>query len=103
MSFNFLDQGLMPEESYSRKLDRRVALDEYPYGYDAQEPGAGHVNQGLIDDRYSCQGERPQNLPWDYTAEAIPHKVPRTSREMGSFPNSEVKGAYQAKGRLKGR
>ncbi len=103
MSFNFLDQGLMPEESYSRKLDRRVALDEYPYGYDAQEPDAGHVNQGLIDDRYSCQGEKAQNLPWDYQQSSTTPRVPRSASQMGSFPNSEVKGAYQAKGKLKGR
>ena len=34
MSFNFLDQGYNPEESYSRQLDRRVAMDEHPYGYE---------------------------------------------------------------------
>ena len=53
MSFNWFDQEISPEESYSRKLDRRVAMDEYPYGYDAMEPAAGHVNQGLINDHYS--------------------------------------------------
>lgn len=103
MSFNFLDQGISPEESYSRKLDRRVAMDEYPYGYDSMEPPAGHVNQGLIDDRYSCEGERPQHLPWNYNQSDSAPPVPRISSQMGSFPKSEVKGAYQAKGRLKGR
>ena len=103
MSFNFLDQGFNPGESYSRRLDRRVAMDEYPYGYDAMEPGAGHVNQGLIDDRYSNDPLKAQGLPWDYQQSDTTPKVPRTSREMGSFPKSEVKGAYQAKGKMKGR
>ena len=44
MSFNFLDQGYMPEDSYSRQIDRRVAEQEYPYGYVIDEPPAGHVN-----------------------------------------------------------
>jgi hypothetical protein len=103
MSFNFLDQGFMPEESYSRKLDRRVANDEYPYGYDSMEPGAGHVNQGLIDDRYMCEGERAQLLPWNYNKSPDSPAIPRSASQMGSFPKSEVKGAYQAKGKLKGR
>lgn len=93
----------MPGESYSRKLDRRVAMDEYPYGYDAMEPGAGHVNQGLIDDHYSVSPLTPQRLPWDYQMSDTTPKVPRSSKEMGSFPSSEQKGAYQSKGKLKGR
>lgn len=64
MSFNFLDQGFMPTESYSRKLDRRVSLDEYPYGYEGLEPSAGHENQGLIDDHYKNGALKPQGLPW---------------------------------------
>ncbi len=32
------------EESYSRKLDRRVLNQEMPYGYDMGEPPAGHDN-----------------------------------------------------------
>jgi hypothetical protein len=102
MSFNFYDQMHVPGESYSRRLDRRVAMDEYPYGYEAMEPGAGHVNQGLIDDRYENDVLKRQILPWDYQMSDTTPKVPRTSTEMGSFPDSEVKGAYQAKGRLKG-
>jgi hypothetical protein len=102
MSFNFLDQGFMPEESYSRRLDRRVAMDEYPYGYEAMEPAAGHVNQGLLNDHYKNEPLRPQGLPWQYDQHDNAPHVPRTSAQMGSFPKSEVKGAYQAKGKLKG-
>ena len=103
MSFNWFDQDLSPEDSYSRKLDRRVAKDEYPYGYDSMEPAAGHVNQGLINDEYHCDGEKRQKLPWDYKSEAKDKPVPRSASQLGSFPKSEVKGAYQAKGRLKGK
>lgn len=103
MSFNFYDQMHFPEDSYSRKLDRRVAMDEYPYGYESMEPGAGHINQGLINDHYEKGNLRRQGLPWDYQTSDTTPKVPRSSREMGSFPSSEVKGAYQAKGRLKGK
>lgn len=91
MSFNWLDQGVSPEESYSRKLDRRVAADEYPYGYDTQEPCAGYVNQGLIDDVYGVQGEKKQNLPWDYNTKAEAHPIPRSAKEQGSFPDHESK------------
>lgn len=91
MSFNWLDQGVSPEESYSRKLDRRVAADEYPYGYDTQEPCAGYVNQGLINDNYGVQGEMSQKLPWDYNTKAETHPIPRSAKEEGSFPAHESK------------
>ena len=49
MSFNFYDQGFTPADSYSRCLDRQVAMDEYPYGYDANEPPAGHHNTKMVE------------------------------------------------------
>lgn len=70
MSFNFLDQGYLPGESYSRKLDLRVAMDEYPYGYNGSEPPAGHENQGLINDHYDNDPLRPQGLPWQHKGKA---------------------------------
>lgn len=66
MSFNWFDQGFGPCDSYSRKLDRRVAMDEYPYGYEGEQPPAGHPNgvQGLIDDSYKNTPEKRQKQPW---------------------------------------
>jgi len=66
MSFNFYDQGFGPSDSFSRQLDRRVAMDEYPYGYEGEVPPAGHPNgmQGLIDDKYKNTPMRPQKQPW---------------------------------------
>jgi len=52
MSFNFLDQGFIPQDSYSRELDRRVAKDEYPYGYDGGEPPQGYHNIGFDTEHY---------------------------------------------------
>ncbi len=66
MSFNWLDQGFMPSDSYSRNLDRRVAMDEYPYGYIGDEPPAGYANQGIIDKAYENERLAAQNMPWDY-------------------------------------
>ncbi len=103
MSFNFFDQAFIPGESYSRRLDRRVAMDEYPYGYEAMEPGPGHVNQGLINDHYENDPLKQQGLPWQYKSADSTPSVPRSNRQLGSFPASEVKGAYQAKGKLKGK
>ncbi len=65
MSFNFLDQGFVPSDSYSRNLDRRVALDEYPYGYIGDEPPAGYANQGLLNDAYENERLTSQKLPWN--------------------------------------
>ena len=66
MSFNFQDQGFQPADSYSRKLDRRVAMDEYPYGYEGEVPPAGQPNgmQGLINDEYKNTKGRAQKKPW---------------------------------------
>lgn len=65
MSFNFHDQGFIPSDSYSRELDRRVAMDEYPYGYDGEVPPQGYANgMGLVNDEYRNQKERPQKKPW---------------------------------------
>ena len=65
MSFNIQDQGFMPEDSYSRLLDRRVAKDEFPYGYSGDAPPQGHANgMGLINDEYKNEPSRPQKQPW---------------------------------------
>ncbi len=66
MSFNWMDQGFSPSESFSRQLDRRVAMDEYPYGYEGEVPPAGHPNgmQGLINDEYKNCKEKRQKQPW---------------------------------------
>lgn len=48
MSFNYQDQRFIPSESYSRQLDRRVAMDEYPYGYDGNPPEAGYQNEQMV-------------------------------------------------------
>jgi hypothetical protein len=91
MSFNWFDQGYGPEESYARQLDRRVAMDEYPYGYEAREPAAGHVNQGLIDDKYIDKPEHSQKLPWDYERHCETPAIPRGDKMQGSFPDHESK------------
>jgi len=65
MSFNFLDQQFMPSDSYSRELDRRVAMDEYPYGYEGEVPPQGHMNgMGLVNDSYKNTPDKPQKKPW---------------------------------------
>lgn len=48
MSFNFHDQGFIPSDSYSRNLDRRVAMDEHPYGYEGEVPPAGYQNKEMV-------------------------------------------------------
>lgn len=60
MSFNFLDQGYFPEDSYSRQLDRRVADQEYPYGYTMNEPAAGHPNSMSDVHSYKDQSLSPE-------------------------------------------
>lgn len=57
----------MPGESYSRKLDRRVAMDEYPYGYDGDTPPAGHANVGIVDQNYKNTPMKKQGKPWHGT------------------------------------
>lgn len=65
MSFNFHDQGFDPCDSYSRQLDRRVAMDEYPYGYEGGEPPQGHANgMGLVNDEYKNTPLKKQKKPW---------------------------------------
>jgi len=65
MSFNSEDQRHIPSDSYSRVLDRRVAMDEYPYGYSEGEPPAGHYNgDGLLNDHYKQGKSEPQKAPW---------------------------------------
>lgn len=48
MSFNYIDQGFIPGDSYSRNLDRRVAMDEHPYGYEGEVPPAGYQNKEMV-------------------------------------------------------
>lgn len=60
MSFNFLDQAYVPEDSYSRLLDRRVADQEYPYGYVINEPPAGHPNEFRDAKHYKDNRLKPQ-------------------------------------------
>lgn len=91
MSFNWFDQRYGPEDSYSRQLDRRVAMDEYPYGYTSGDPAAGHVNQGLINDHYHDSPESSQKLPWDYRRNASTPPIPRGDKMQGDFPASESK------------
>lgn len=64
MSFNFFDQGYVPSDSYSRELDRRVARDEFPYGYDGGEPPQGHHNIGYSDEKYRNEKLKPQKEHW---------------------------------------
>ncbi len=49
MSFNYHDQGFIPADSHSRQLDRQVAMDEYPYGYEGEPPAAGYQNKQMIE------------------------------------------------------
>jgi len=103
MSFNWLDQNYNPEESYSRQLDRRVAMDEYPYGYESGDMAAGHVNchgnQSTTDDKYVDKAEAPQNLPWDYKRKCETPKIPRSPYEEGAFPDLESRLRYKMKER----
>lgn len=62
MSFNFLDQGYFPEDSYSRQLDRRVADQEYPYGYVTGDFPAGHDNVEGDAMKYKDESISPQKL-----------------------------------------
>ena len=57
MSFNYHDEGFIPDDSYSRCLDRKVAMDEYPYGYSGDEPPAGHHNIEMVH-RYKTDKEK---------------------------------------------
>lgn len=52
MGFSYFNQGFIPSDSYSRQLDKRVAADEYPYGYDGGEPPADHHNRMPADEDY---------------------------------------------------
>lgn len=52
MSFSFFNQAFIPSDSYSRQLDKQVAADEYPYGYDGGEPAANHHNGMPPDEQY---------------------------------------------------
>ena len=53
MSFNIHLMGSLVEESYSRKLDERVAMEEMPYGYSTSPPPAdtGDFNQSKLEDK----------------------------------------------------
>ena len=60
MSFNYLDQGFIPGDSYSRNLDRRVAMDEHPYGYEGEAPSAAYQNTEMVK-HYQNPKEKRQN------------------------------------------
>ena len=51
MSFNIHQMGSLVEESYSRKLDERVAMQEMPYGYDNDPPAYWHENSEALEDQ----------------------------------------------------
>ena len=62
MSFSWFNQGFLPSDSYSRQLDKRVAADEFPYGYDAGEPPANHHNEGFLDEHYKNPSKEKKHL-----------------------------------------
>jgi hypothetical protein len=62
MSFNYLDQGYVPEDSYSRQLDRRVASQEYPYGYSTGDFPEGHSNREGDATKYRDKSNSPQSM-----------------------------------------
>ena len=65
MSFSFFNQGFIPSDSYSRQLDKRVAMDEFPYGYDSGEPPYNHHNTGFLDEHYKSPTiENEQKTIW---------------------------------------
>jgi hypothetical protein len=51
MSFNVHMLGSLVPESYSRKLDERVLMQERPYGYTSEPPAAdtGDFNQRRLE------------------------------------------------------
>lgn len=53
MSFDVHMLGSLVPESYSRKLDERVAREEMPYGYMNEPPAAdtGDFDQGRLESR----------------------------------------------------
>jgi hypothetical protein len=89
MSFNFLDQGYFPEDSYSRQLDRRVAEQEYPYGYILHEPPAGHPNDRKDAYAYKDDSVHPQR--------GLPSE--NTSKGQKDFPSRESKMRIPMKGK----
>lgn len=62
MSFNFHDQGFVPVDSYSRNLDRRVAMDEYPYGYEGEVPPAGYQNTAMVKHYENAKEKKQRDL-----------------------------------------
>jgi len=53
MSFDIHSMGSLVPESYSRKLDERVAQQEMPYGYTNEPPPAdtNDFNQARLESR----------------------------------------------------
>jgi len=49
MSFHYFDQGFIPADSHTRQLDRQVAMDEYPYGYEGDPPKAAYQNTAMVE------------------------------------------------------
>lgn len=54
-----MDKHMVPEESYSRKLDDIVAAQEMPYGYSKSPPPSDHQNkEALAAQRDQSYGKR---------------------------------------------
>ena len=53
MSYDVHSMGSLVPESYSRKLDERVAHEEMPYGYTTEPPAAdtGDFDQARLESR----------------------------------------------------
>ena len=62
MSFNNHDQGFIPADSYSRQLDRRVAMDEHPYGYEGEVPPAGYQNKEMTHHYENAKEKKQRDL-----------------------------------------
>lgn len=62
MSFDVHMMGSLVPESYSRRLDERVAMEEMPYGYTSEPPPAdtGDFDQARIETKvkYNVRGGR---------------------------------------------
>lgn len=62
MSFSVHMMGSLVPESYSRKLDERVAMQERPYGYTTEPPAAdtGDFDQRRLESnkKYGLRGGR---------------------------------------------
>lgn len=62
MSFSVHEMGSLVPESYSRKIDERILIQEMPYGYTTEPPAAdtGDFDQRRLesDNQYSLRRGR---------------------------------------------